>query len=210
MTFDLDVATKLLGFLGGLLAFFVGLNASLKAWREFSHLLRAQRRVEYEFARKLSDSSKDSNIERYASELGYAALVGDRHLQHKQRKFLLSLPDAEQKCAAYMRARDLLAIEQDPPGFKWKVARYARPAYRCFQKWIWSIAYVAAGVSAFLPLIFWAYSSPRLAMPAAMWAVQGMTAVYFLPVAAWCLVTAKRIGEAEKLMGLREDGCARS
>jgi len=201
MNFDADGIVKLLAVFGGVLALFVGIPNSIKAWREMASILRAQRRIEHEFASRLG--SKDPVIERYANELGYAALIGDRHLRHEQRKYLLSLPEAEQKSAAYMRSKELLVIEGSPICFMWRKSRFKSKIYRRLLKAIWWIGYFFSGVLIFLPSFWWTLNYTNTPMPASIWKLQFLSALTFLPVAGGCLVMAKRIADAEILMNVK-------
>jgi hypothetical protein len=190
------VATAIIALLPLLFA----LPASLKTWKELGHLLRAHRRDECEFALRMVKEIADPNIKGYAEELAYAALTGDRHLNHGQRKVLLSMRNAEQRIAAYMSTRQLVAVSTELQGFSWKKRRHARAGYRRFLRISYFGAYLLLCMLAFSPWLFWGFTKAEEPMPTGMVALQAMALVYFLSPAIYVLNAGVRLNDAQKLM----------
>lgn len=183
-----------------MLPLLVALPASLKAWKELGHLLHARRRDECEFALRMVSEIDDPNIKRYAEELAYAALTGDRHLSHGQRKVLLSLRNVEQRIATYLSTRQLLEVSTELQGFTWKKPRYTRAGYRQFLRVSYFLAYLSLCILAFSPWLFWGFTKSGVPMSGGMIALQAIALVYFLPLAIYFLNGSVRIHDAQKLM----------
>lgn len=195
---DLELLNLVVSTFIPVLTLVFAVPASLKAWGESRYISRIQRRAESEFALRFSAALDDANIKRYGEELGYAALIDDRHLSHVQRKLLLSFPNAQQLIETYMRTRNFLDI-CEKQGFVWKKSRYERKGYRVYLRLGWYLAYLFTAVMAFSPLLMWATFYSDTPMTSSMIGAQVITIIY-LPFAFRFLMVAARIGEAEKLM----------
>lgn len=200
MSIDLELLKLIVPAFIALLTLVFALPKSLAAWEERRHFHRVHRRAESDFALQLSETLVDSNIKRYGEELGYAALVGDRHLGHAQRKLLLSFPDAQQLVETYMRTRDLLDVSCEKQGLVWKKPRFERKGYRLYLRLAWFFSYLLTVALAFSPWLTWGVSHPHTPMSSSIIWAQVVAILYFLPFAIYFLVVAVRISEAEKLM----------
>ena len=203
MSIDLGLIKLFVPAVIALLTLIFALPKTLTAWEERRHFHRAHRRTESDFAIQLSEILGDSNIKRYGEELGYAALVGDRHLSHAQRKLLLTLPDAQQLVETYMRTRDLLDVSCEKQGLVLRKPRFQRKGYRFSLRLFWFLAYLLAVLVAFSPWLSWGIIYPHTPMSSAAILVQVVTIISFLPFAIHFLNVAVRISEAERLMAAR-------
>lgn len=203
MSIDLELIKLFVPAVIALLTLLFALPKTLTAWEERRHFHRAHRRTESDFAFQLSETLGDSNIKRYGEELGYAALVGDRHLSHAQRKLLLTLPDAQQLVETYMRTRDLLDVSCEKQGLVWKKPRFQRKWYRLFLRLNWFLLYLLAVLLAFSPWLSWGIIYPHTPTSSATILAQVVTIIFFLPFAIHFLNVAVRINEAERLMAAR-------
>lgn len=203
MSIDLEFIKLLFPAVIALLTLLFALPKTLTAWEERRHFHRAHRRTESDFAFQLSETLGDSNIKRYGEELGYAALIGDRHLSHAQRKLLLTLPNAQQLVETYMRTRDLLDVSCEKQGLVWKTPRLERKGYRLYLKLAWFFSYLLTVGLAFSPWLVWGIFHPHAPMPNSTIFVQTAAIIFFLPFAFYFLKVAVRISEAEKLTARR-------
>ena len=174
--------------------------ASLKALKEFFHIKRAQHREESNFALALAEKFNDPNVKRYGEELGYAALIGDSHLNHDQRKFLLSFTDAAQIVETYMQTRHLLSVSSAKQSLVWKKPRWEMKNYRLFLRISWFFLYVMTSIFAFLPWLTWIVFQSNTPMSGPIIVALIGALVIFMPFAIYFLSIGVRIGAAEKLL----------
>lgn len=177
----------------------------IKIMAEIKHLRRVRRRAESEFAFKLSDRSSDPTLNRYAMELACAALVGDNHLTHQQRKVLLSLVDSEAVISKYIKAQRLVKINSGAPYIEWKLNRHKKPGSRRMIKILYYVAYLGFSTIAFLPLILHSFFPKNTVLNTAFWSFQAFWGVYFVAVSAFCLKSAAYLSLAEQLIEIAEN-----
>jgi hypothetical protein len=185
-----------------------------KAWGEVQRALWSRRQSESDFARKLAEAMKSPEIARHADELGVAALVGDRHLSHRQRMRLLSVPGSEQVIELYMQSRDSVEVVDGDEALstevlRWKSERLSKHRYRTAVRAAWVAAYLVSAVLAFSPSLVWNFIYPDLAMPGPVRGLQAVTAVLLLSFAIYCLNSGSKITVAERLMNLVDRGLTR-
>jgi len=98
---ELDLLKTLVApLIAATLAAVLQLPAVRKTWDDIKHLHSDRRKRQSEFAASFAKQTDDPSVARYAEELGYAALVGDKHLGLDERRFLLSLRDSERVIAS--------------------------------------------------------------------------------------------------------------
>ena len=197
---DLEILKTILVTLTAAISIGFALPASLKALKEFFHIKRAQRREESNFALALAEKLNDPNIKRYGEELGYAALIGDSHLNHDQRKFLLSFTDAAQIVETYMQTRHLLSVSSAKQSLVWKKPRWEIKSYRLFLRIGWFFIYVMTSISAFSPWLTWIVFQSNTPMSGPIIVALNGTLVICLSIAIYFLSIGVRIGVAEKLL----------
>ncbi len=207
----MDIETLRVGLtaLGSLLAAVVGFPVLRKTLAEFRHLDRGRRRTESDFAFKLAEATGDPVIRRYAEELGYAALTGDRHLTHDQRKGLVSLPDSERDIETYMRTRKLVKVVVDERHFAWKQPRYEQQRYRSLVRSGWMVSYGTFCLLAVAPWLVWGIAL-RSPWPTSLVGLQACTLLIFSPVAFMSLLAASLINESEQFLKDVEERKARA
>ena len=160
------------------------------------------------FALALAKQLGDPYVGNYAEELGYAALIGDVHLSHAQRKFLLAGPDAEALVARYLSVQSLLIPCCDERRFIWRRARHEHGLYRSVVRIIQLVCYFGSCVLAFLPIITWGLVHGGADMGASMLALQAAFGLTFAVIALWSLRLGQKLGRAEQLAaaGVRARG----
>lgn len=186
----------------------VGAPLLLQGWER---LRRGQRRRRASaFALALAQQLGDPHVGRYAEELAYAALIGDVHLSHAQRKFLLSVPDAEDLVARYLSVQALLVPCCDERRFIWRRARHEHHLYRSVVRIALLVCYLGSCVLAFLPVITWALVHGGMGMSTSLAALQAGFGLAFLWIALWSLRLGQRLSRAELLAagGARTRGIA--
>jgi hypothetical protein len=151
------------------------------------------------FALALARQLGDPQIVHYAEQLGYAALVGDAHLTHAQRKFLLSAPDAADLIARYLHVQTLLFPSCEERRFVWRRARHEHRGYRSMVKIARLVCYIGSCMLACLPALTWVQLHGAQPMPAPLAGVQAGFCLVFLGLAIRSLRLGQRLARAELL-----------
>jgi hypothetical protein len=128
---DVDLLAKLVvPALAATIAAALQMPGIRKTWDDLKHLRRDRRKRESEFAASFAKHCEDSNVARYAEELGYGALVGDKHLGLEERRLLLSLRDSERIIERYLRTFHWVKVSLSEQRLGWKSRRHERAWYR--------------------------------------------------------------------------------
>lgn len=196
---NVKLALTALGALAAIATPLLGSPLARKTLAEVRHLERGRRRTESDFAFKLAEATGDAVIKRYAEELGYAALTGDRHLTHEQRKCLLSLPDAERDIETYMRTRKLVMVVDDERHFAWKRPRYEQARYRLLVRVGWLIPYLACCALAASPWLVWQFALHG-PWSSTLGALQAYMFLLFAPPAVMCVRAGSLVNESEQFI----------
>ncbi|PWK32331.1 hypothetical protein [Cupriavidus plantarum] len=177
------------------------LPALRKAWDEVRHLRQDRKKRDAEFATKLFEQSGDVHVKRYAEELAYAALVGDNHLSHQQRRFLLSCEDAQKTIGQYLLASVWVQIDVREGRFAWKTARHGSRAYRIAAQVSYLLGYLAWGCFASAPILLSNQYDPhaKLTGPFMLGVILFFMAIG-MPLAAFCLRRSYLLRRAAKLV----------
>ncbi len=193
---------QLAGYAGAALALVFALPAALKNWKEFSYMQRAHRRAEHDFALAFSKTldAHDPHIKRYAHELAYAAMVGDRDLNYAQRKVLLAMPNAEQRIREYLKVAALLTVSTTEQTLVWKSKNHQNSNYRKVVHHGAFIAYLVFILGAMLPWLFWGNFDAGSSTLKAGNTTLLMITLYCLPSAIFFLVHSVKIDIAQRLI----------
>ncbi len=194
----------------GVLSLLLTLPGSQEAWGRVRHALKSRRQTECELALKLAESTGDPDIKRHAEELGVAALVGDRHLSHGQRKQLLSIPGSEKVIELYMQSRKLVKVVDSREVLAWKSDRFSKRWYRRTVRAGWAIAYFASALSVLAPSLVWKLFYAHQATSGLVLGLQAFTALTMVPLAMLCLYNGSLVSGAERLLTLAGDGLSLS
>jgi hypothetical protein len=196
------LVTAIFGALILVLPHIFGFPNFLKTWKESSNMLRVHRRAEHDFALALNKdiTMPNPHIARYAEELGYAALVGDRHLLHAQRKVLLAMPNSQLRISQYLKVRTLLTVCTSAQGLVWTALSHRCSNYRKRVRIACGWSYLFSMLVALLPWVYWMIFNRDKAMPNELAAGLVLLTIYGIPTAIFCLVYGSRISQAERLM----------
>ncbi|WP_143134758.1 hypothetical protein [Burkholderia ubonensis] len=176
-----------------------------KTWDELKHLRRDRRKREAEFALKFFEQCGDPRVRLYAEDLGYAALIGDRHLNTEERRFLLSLKDPERMIDRYLRAFPLVSISINQRRLAWKAKRHTSKLYRSGARAGYLIAYIAGAIFASLPILLRDHIDPDHKLPAIAIVIPLIYCMSMgVPFAFFCLRRSVLLGEAERLIETHE------
>ena len=191
-----------------MLLMLIGVPLAVQGWETLRR--RRRRHSASAFALALARQLGDPHVGNYAEELGYAALIGDVHLSHAQRKFLLAGPDAEDLVARYLSVQALLIPCCDERRFIWRRARHEHGLYRSVVRIAQLVCYFGSCMLAFLPVITWGLVHGSADMGPGLLALQAAFALTFAGLALWSLRLGQRLGRAERLAatGARAHGTA--
>lgn len=195
---ELDMWRVLPGMVG-LLAVLLSLPSVVKTWSEAKHIRRSSRRAESEFAFKLSEKGGSDSLSRYAQELGYAALVGDDHLSHKQRVVLLTMEDSERVIAKYSRLHNYVEVATESPFFRWRAKRHESAKYRLVVACLTFATYVIFSVAAIVVPFFYFDALLPNGIPRSF-LLQFIAGMFFIAVGAFALVFGAKLNSAADLV----------
>jgi hypothetical protein len=139
----------------------VALVVFVKGSIELLAMPRVTLRADYNFAHEFAQRSGDANAGAYAKELGFKALVNDGSLNTEQRKAVLRLPNRVKTIPLYLKARNLLVVQEEAPILSWRVSRHGIPAYRKFLIGLLFTLYLALALIG-LPAVFGLYPKTGL------------------------------------------------
>lgn len=203
---DLEFLSKIAIPLAAMLAAGIfQLPAMRKGWDEVRHLRHDRRKREADFAAKFFEQCGDPNVKRYAEDLGYAALIGDAHLNTEERRFLLSLKDPERVIDRYIRTFPWVRIYLNQRRLGWKKYRYTSKTYRHLARAGYMLAYVAWAFFAGLPFLLRDLYDPQHKLPFSTLAIPLAYCMSFgVPLAVACIRRSFLLGDAEQLIATQE------
>lgn len=141
----MELAVKLLSFLGGLIAI----------WRVFFTMKKAsqkQLKEDFKFSKEFLNDLE--NLHPHSKIKGYQALAGSEQVYAHEVEYILTLSDPVQSLKDYVLSKQLFVRERNDPHFKFKFrGRYAKKYYRNVLKVCYFSWYVITVSFAVSPLI---------------------------------------------------------
>lgn len=178
-----------------ILKIFTTFSASLGAINVFDRIRttkRSQLREEYKFAKNfLEEYENNRNLHPFAIEKGFKAIAGNRAVRAEEIIYILSLKNPDRCLNDYLKGKQYLEKLDINHDFKLNFSKkYSSSWSRKWRKALYFIAYFVSIFLAFAPLFLTRSSFPLLII----------TIVVYGFCALWCLESAGRISDAERLV----------
>ena len=170
--------------------FFASLGA-INVFYRIRTTKRSQLREEYKFAKDfLEEYENNRNLHPFAIEKGYEAIAGNRSVRTEEIVYILSLKNPSQCLNDYLKGKKYLGKLDTYNDFKLDFSKkYSTSWSRKWRKTLYFTLYFFCSFLALAPL-FLTRSFPLLII----------TIVVYGFCALWCLESAGRISDAERLV----------